>query len=365
MLKLFRLNIMPVLILFCMGPILIFTCGTEPEEEDESDGLTWIEYAGDAVDATIYYVSPAGDDNTDGKSEAAAFRTIARAIQAVHPGGTIRILPGTYSEALGIEFCGVEAAAITISGYNGIPVLDGKDSEVMSFFLENCKNFIFRDIQIQNYTDIGIGVSKCTDMVLQDLVVNENGHAVQLKDWELEGYGIHVEESEGVVISDNDVYRNGPDPQIFPNYLMGTGINTYANRDVLIRNNTSHHNIGGGILVEDSYDVLVDSNEIYENDLDASVDEWWDGGIWLDGGADVTLRANVFRDNLGPGIEISDEDFQNPTGYVLENNISTRNYYGIFIWNFGTNDWPAAIIQRSGNQFTDNSRQEVWIVDWY
>jgi len=31
---------------------------------------------------------------------------------------------------------------------------------------------------------------------------------------------------------------------------------------------------------------------------------------------------------------------QNPYGYILENNVSTNNYYGIFIWEFGTNDWP-------------------------
>ena len=107
----------------------------------------------------------------------------------------------------------------------------------------------------------------------------------------------------------------------------------------------------------------MEGNEIYNNDLDASADEWWDGGLWLDGGHDVTVRDNVFRDNLGPVIEISDDDNQNPYGYVLENNVCIRNYWGIFIWNLGSSDWPPEnIIQRSGNQFTDNSRGNVWIV---
>ena len=39
-----------------------------------------------------------------------------------------------------------------------------------------------------------------------------------------------------------------------------------------------------------------------------SADEWWDAGIWVDGGADVRLVRNTIQDNLGPGIEISDED---------------------------------------------------------
>ena len=50
-------------------------------------------------------------------------------------------------------------------------------------------------------------------------------------------------------------------------------------------------------------------NRIYGNDLDVSADEWWDAGIWVDGGADVPLVRNTIQDNLGPGIEISDEDF--------------------------------------------------------
>jgi len=201
---------------------------------------------------------------------------------------------------------------------------------------------------------------------MADLIISENGHAVQLKDWEIEGYGIHVEDSKNINISDNLVYRNGPDPQIFPSFLMGTGINTYNNEDVLISNNVSYNNIGGGYLVEDSYKVIFENNEAYGNDLDATVEEWWDGALWLDGGGDVIVRNNYFHDNFGPGIEISDEDFQDPKGYVLENNRSNNNYYGIFIWNFGTKDWPdSTIIKRSGNDFSGNSVENIWIVDWY
>lgn len=336
------------------------------DDSDSDDLITWVSIGGNTIDTTAYYVSNNGNDANDGKKETTAFKTIERAIKAVHPGGEIRILAGVYNEALGIINSGSESASVTITGFNAIPVLDGRNIDVMGIFCENCKNFTFSNLQIQNYTDLGIGISKCIGITLKNLIVKENGHAVQLKDWEFEGYGIHVEESKRVIIIDNETYRNGPDPQIVPTYLMGTGINTYANSDVLIRNNISHDNIGGGILVEDSHNVLVDSNEVYNNDLDASVDEWWDGGIWLDGGYDVIIRDNHFYNNLGPGIVISNEDFQNPYGYILENNVSTNNYYGIFIWNFGTNEWPdSTILQRSNNQFTENSIQNVWIVDWY
>ena len=181
-------------------------------------------------------------------------------------------------------------------------------------------------------------------------------------DWEVEGYGIQVDECQSVTVENNDVYQNGPQPQL-PGRLMGTGINTYMCTDCVIRNNQSHDNIGGGILVEDSVNVLVEGNEALSNDLDATAEEWWDGGIWVDGGHDVTVRNNTFRGNLGPGIQISDEDLQQPYGYVIENNVSTENYYGIYIWNFGTSQFPPEnVLRMLNNQISANTVQDVWIV---
>ena len=341
-------------------------CNLNDYSSDSESGIFWIECSGTVKDATIYYVSNLGNDDNDGLSESSAFKTIAKSLSTVNPGGTIRILSGVYNESIGVESCGSLSSAITIEGHNGTPTLDGENKKTIDLFFEKSNNYIIKNIKIINYTDIGIGFSSGSNLVLTNLEIAENGHAVQLKDWELEGYGIDVDYSENIKISNCIVYRNGPEPQIVPDYIMGTGINTYGNTNIRINNNKSYNNIGGGILVEDSYDVIVEENDVYGNDLDATVDEWWDGGLWLDGGGNVIVRNNNFHDNKGPGIEISNEDKQNPSGYELINNISTDNYYGIFIWNFGTNDWPEeSAIKKSGNDFTGNSRQDVWIVDWY
>ena len=359
-----------IFLLYLIAVIVTVFCDVNPfagtEEIQDNGGLVWIEYRNSGVDSTIYYVSPSGSDDADGKGETTAFQTIARAMEAVRPGGEVRILQGTYYEALGILNGGDSDIPITITGYKGSPILDGQNSRTIGFLCEESRNLIFNNLTFQNYTDIGIAIILCHTVTLQNLVIRENGHRVQLRDWELEGYGIHVEESEHILIERNDVYRNGPEPKIYPDYLMGTGINTYSNRHVIISRNRSHENIGGGILVEDSYNVLVEFNDIYRNDLDATVDEWWDGGLWLDGGGNVTIRKNIFWENYGPGIEISDEDEQNPTGYVLENNMSIGNYYGIFIWNFGSDDWPPdSVLRRRCNQYERNTRQDIWIESTY
>lgn len=309
-----------------------------------------------------YYVSNQdGDDRNDGQTRETAFRTVERALGAVQPRDTILILPGVYNEGLTLEDVGSSNAPITIRGEDGVPVLDGQRALAIGIWCEDCTNFVFENLEIRNYTDVGIGVYLSTDIVVQDLMVHDSGFRVQLTDWELEGYGIHVDESQHITIEGNDVYQNGPNPR--PWGVLGTGINTYRCVACVIRDNHSHGNIGGGILVEDGVDVLVEGNTVTGNDLNATEDGWWDGGIWLDGGHDITVRDNVFRDNLGPGIQVSDEDRQKPYNYVIENNISTDNYFGAYIWNLGTAGLPPEdVLRMSANQISGNTEQDIWIV---
>ncbi len=314
------------------------------------------------TDIDTYYVSNQGDDNADGRTPKTAFQTLGQALEVVQPGNDILILPGTYNEALKLEESGNSSAPITIRGGGGVAVFDGQRNMAIGFWCEGCTNFVFENLEIRNYTDIGIGIYFGSDTIMRNLTVHNNGFDAQLVDWEIEGYGIHVDESQGIIIENNEVYQNGPQPQALDR-LMGTGIDVYMCTHCVIRHNQSYDNIGGGILVEDGVNILVEGNEVYANDLDATIEEWWDGGIWIDGGHDVTVRDNIFRDNLGPGIQISDEDDQQPYGYVVDNNVSAGNYYGIYIWNFGTSDFPPEnVLRMSNNQITGNTRQDAWIV---
>jgi len=309
----------------------------------------------------IYYVSISGDDNNDGLERDGAFRTIGRAVEIVLPGDTIMILPGVYSEGISLNNYGATEQPITIMGEDNGVVLDGNRSMEIGFWCEGCMNMIFDNLEIANYTDIGIGFYQSSDIVLQNLVVHNNGFAVQLTDWELEGYGIHIDDCIRVDVQTSVVYANGPDPR--PPGMLGTGINTYDCVDCNIKYNNTYQNVGGGILVEDGVNILVEGNNVTANYLDATEDGWWDGGIWVDGGRNVTLKNNNVQANIGPGIQISDEDNQNPFGYVLEGNICTGNYYGLFIWNFGYSGYPPErILQMENNQISGNSIQDVWII---
>lgn len=312
----------------------------------------------------VYYVSPKGDNKNSGLSQGSAWLSLNYALKKAKLGGEIRVLPGTYSEQVMVDGAG-RRQPLKITGYGGRPLIDGQRKLKLGLWFADSKNVTVENLEIRNYTDIGIGADSCANITFRSLIVHDNGFKVQLKDWELEGYGIYIDSVNKYLIENNQVYRNGPRPKDFPDRILGTGIDTHGSRHGIIRDNKSFANIGGGILVEDSRDITVEKNEVYKNDLDATSDYWWDGGIWLDGGGDVVIRDNNFHDNIGPGILISDEDKQKPSGYVIRNNISKNNYFGVYIWNFGVNRWPRkSVISQSNNEFTDNKVKNIVIHAW-
>lgn len=313
--------------------------------------------------AKVYFVSPGGDDAFNGLSPSAPFRTIAVALGVVRPGDTVAILPGSYDESLTLSTFGDPQATTTIRGEGGTPVLNGGRTRAIGFACVGCTNVTLEGLEIRDFSDIGVLVTNSSSVVVRNLEVHDNGFAARSEPW-IEGYGIHADDSSDVTIEANEVYRNGPAPQT-PNRWLGTGINAFALTDAVIRNNSSHSNIGGGLLVEDSTNILVEDNVITANNLDATVEGWWDGGIWIDGGHDLILRRNTVRDNVGPGIQVSDEDNRRPFGYVLEENLITGNHYGLYVWNFGTSELPTEdILVLSNNTISGNTMGPIWVVDW-
>lgn len=311
---------------------------------------------------TMFFVSPTGDDTSGGPSPDSPLRTIGRAAALAGPGDTIAILPGTYQEAIKMEDVGDASAPITIRAEGGVAVLDGGRDLDVGFWCDNCVNFVIDGIEFRNYTDAGVLIVSSRNITLRNLTVHGNGFEAKME--EIEGYGIVADDSSDILIENNEVFENGPQPQVLGRWL-GTGIDAFAITDSIIRNNNSHDNIGGGLLVEDSINVLVEGNTITGNELDATVEDWWDGAIWVDGGRDITLRNNTITGNNGPGVEISDEDNRQPSGYVLEGNTIRENKFGLYIWNFGTNELPPDnILTLIDNDISDNTDLKFWIVDW-
>lgn len=67
-----------------------------------------------SANAADFYVSLDGDDNHDGRSEAAAFASVQKGVDALAPGDTLTILPGEYYGAVYREDLGADGVTTTI-----------------------------------------------------------------------------------------------------------------------------------------------------------------------------------------------------------------------------------------------------------
>jgi parallel beta-helix repeat protein len=310
--------------------------------------------------AANLYVSPDGDDDGAGSTSAEPLRSIQRALELVQPGQRILALPGTYRESIVLSDLGGASAPITLAGVPGLTILDGGRRLPVALWCEACRGLVLEGLIVRGYTDAGLVIAYSQDIVLRGLLVSHSGFDPQVEEWELEGYGIDLESSTRVLVENNQVTRIGPDPQR-PGRLMGSSIVAYDCRECVIRGNLIFENTGG-MVVEDSVDVLVEHNQLLNNDLDATAERWWDGAIWLDGGRDVTLRGNTIRGNLGPGLQISDEESAGPTGYVIEHNLVAENWIGLYLWGFGDWELPGEPTLRfSGNQIRDNELADLFV----
>ena len=382
-----RLSARPIQLILCT--LLLIGCGVrEPHPAASSRDLTpnhprpregelgivyqnGVECLGEEAQPRAgdeLYLSPQGDDSNPG-TRAAPLGTLAAALCNLRPGQTLYLLPGVYAESVLLGDFGDPETPITLRGViegDRWPVLDGENSRSMGLALVESRNFVIENIEFRNYNDEGLEALLVDGLVIQDCRFVENGRASTDPDSDGEGFGLNLVGVRGALIEGNQAIGNGPNHERWLNYTLGTGINTYELFDSVIRGNTVSGTVGGGILVEDGENVLVENNIIEGNELDANGD-YWDGGIWVDGSYNVTLRGNTIRDNHGPGMVLSDEDVQYPQtsyGIVVEGNTVSGNLTAAFLWNYGVCPPPEAAIRIEENDFSGNEDLQIWCSAW-
>ncbi len=370
---------------FALLTALVFTivaCGDDDDDDDDDDDYEddwdWIPsvnasrcagWDAEAGGAATIYVSTGGSDDNSGDSTDEAFRSLGHALCNAASGQTILIAPGTYNESILLGAFEFGSDPVTIRGDvtgDEEVLLDGKSQLTFGLTIVESSGFIVENLKFKNYTDDGIYAVVSENVEFHNNEFIDNGRESIDPDFDGEGFGLNIVECEDVVVEDNYAKGNGPNEQRRADGTLGTGLNIYGSIDVEVRDNVSIDNFGGGLLLEDCISVVAEDNRFEGNELDAG--DWWDGGIWVDGGYDIVLEGNTIRNNHGPGIQISDEDYQYPDasyGYVVRNNTITDNVYGLYIWNFGECPYPDEdILKLSGNDISDNSTQDVFCFEW-
>ena len=352
---------------------------------DDGDSLadTWVVHKGGMVcngaDAspvvgTEVWVSPSGSDSNAGTSSDAPLATLAQALCNVAPGQTVHVGLGTYAESVLLSGFGDADRAITISGEVGIngniPLLDGQGTLTMGIAIigedeqNRSRNFVVENIEFTNYTDMGLLATLVDNVTFKNCIAHGNGFRGIDPDNQGEGFGISAVDVNTLLVDGVQAYANGPETARQLQGILGTGLDIFGSRDVIVRNSNLHDGIGGGLLLEDCVNALAENNVLAHNYLDG-LDGYWDGGAWVDGGRDITIRNNTFTGNHGPGLVISDEGIQTPTGYVVQDNTFTDNMWGIYVWNFGVCPWPSTnVLQVSDNTYSNNSQGDNRCSEW-
>ncbi len=276
--------------------------------------------------AADYYVSVTlGDDLNPGTSPEAPFRTIETGIRVARPGDTVNIMEGIYQEGINLIRSGTAGAYIRITNYKDDKVfMDGQSLRLEAFYGIGVRYIWIEGLEIANYRIEGMYFEDaCRHMIIRNNYVHDNGIATPG-----EGQGIFFVLGSDITIEGNRCIHNAPD-----NPHGGSGIGLWGASNAVVRNNISNDNRGNGILIEDCTNVLVENNICNGNRGDFG--DWFCAGIWVDGGHTVIVRNNWLQGNLGHGIEVSDEHFDDPYGYHVYNNVAVGNYWGIDMWGIG------------------------------
>lgn len=359
----------------------LFLAGCE-EDEGDGDG-TWLYHKGgvvcvgtDAVPVpgTEIYVAPDGDDNNAGTSPQEAFATLAQALCNVAPGQTVHVALGTYNESVLLSRFGEKNTPIHIIGEKGpegeLPILDGGQHFTYGIAIigedEDNKSygFIIENLEFRNYTDAGLLAVLSENIEIRNCILRENGFHGANPENAGEGFGADLIEIIDLVVDSVEAMGNGPETEVWQKGILGNDIAIWGSQNVEVRNCYTHDGIGGGLLVEDCIDVLVENNRFNDATLSAPYDEL-DGAIWVDGGHDILVRNNIIDNNRGPGLQISDEGVQHPYGYVFQGNTISNNDLGVYIWNFGVCPWPdTSIVKMIDNTFINNTEGDSKCEEW-
>jgi len=360
---------------------------TQPPLRAAADGAAY---------ANTFYVSVDGSDLNSG-SVTRPWRTIQHAADSVSPGTTVNVRAGIYHESVDINVSGSRTGGfITLRSFPGeIAILDGatlpmaKDSQRGLFNLHGRSYITIEGFEIRNYgsnrphrTPAGINITGAGSNL--NLIRNHIHHITTAAKGSLcSRGGDDTADAFGIVVYGTEAPRSLDHLLIQGNEIdhlhTGCSESVVVNgnvRDWSISRNTIHDNDNIGIdaigfehvspdsnydrardgMIIDNvvYNISSEENPSYKpGDLSAD-------GIYVDGGASITIERNLLR-KVDIGIELASEaNGQNSSDIVVRNNLIYKsNSAGISIGGYAADRGGAERCTIVNNTLVENDSRQT------
>jgi hypothetical protein len=314
---------------------------------------------------TTYYVSPSGEDTADGRSEASAWRTIARVNGAdLGPGDVVRFEGGArFAGTLHLEASdgGTAASPVTIESYDGTATIDGgtgtavfahqvggvrvrnlraegsgassNTSEGIGFYNDLPGDVVLGGITVEDVDVSGFGTwgvilgggagrSGYRDVRFERVAVHGNGRGGLLT-WGMTS-AVHRNVYAGRITAYDNLGTADPARNSGSGIVLGNVDGGTVEHSVAYGNGGSNTLAGEGpegIWAYDSNRVVIQFNESYGNRTGTTTDG---GGFGLDQNtSNSVLQYNLSHGNAGPAVLLAQRaDTTTHTGNVVRYNIS-------------------------------------------
>jgi len=271
------------------------------------------------------------------------YSSLQEAIDAIAPGGTITLAPGTYEEGLTIW------KPLTIRGA-------GKEETVLKPLPNPTRGLIVsiiagaKGVALEGLTitgRAGDGLLIYGEASLKGLQISGNGD------------GIRMWDSSRATISDSEISGNGVDgiemkssqAEIFSSTISGNdnGIFEMLGSQITISDSEISGNDRYGIWMWGSSQAEISDSQISGNG---------DDGIWMYNSSQATISSSTISGNRKNGIRIEDSS----QATIRGNKIFENKGYGVVLSQrpcFDTDDKFKGKVEGSGNEIHDNGKGDV------
>lgn len=297
-------------------------------------------------DPNVIYVAINGDDHNPG-TKTEPYQSLDKAASEAEPGTTVLIREGTYHEKLKIQHSGTEENPITFKPYEQEKVvLSGKDikdiEEDTSMVTIKDKSYVtisgltIQDLQTDSTaTVIGIYVTGSSSHITL-----ENNHVRRIETNAEDGnaHGIAVYGTEAM--TDINILKNKVEELKLgssESVVLNGNIDGFTVEDNLVRRNDNigidligHEGTANDPEADYVRNGVVKNNEIYEISSygnPAYGEDYSAGGIYVDGGKNITIEQNtIYQSDIG--IEATSEHANQYADNIrIINNIVYENFY--------------------------------------